>query len=199
MDKSGRNGLLRNGSGNGLGSDADGAVDITLAEVSGQAWLVRGEQHIDDLLNNTLDPDISIEVVACESKLDVDALWSRWSDAPTAEMWLIHPGILKRVKGGAPAGSVVVFPPWSAALDAAALHVVAATAAAANARPEAQVALVRHVLPGAARASEDLGGLRCMLLEGRLVEAGVAAGRLQRETTPAGSEAEAERIDLLLR
>lgn len=171
---------------------------MILAEVSGQAWLVRGEQHIDDLLNNTLAAHVSIEVIACESKSEVDALWAGWTDAPPSEMWLIHPNILRRVKG-TPAGSSVVFPPWSAALDPAALQVVALTASAAAGRPDARVVLLRHVVPGADRTMDDLGGLRCTLLEGRLVEAGVEAARLVRETREAAAEADRERIDLLLR
>lgn len=172
--------------------------DVVLAELFGQAWLVRGEQHIDDLLRNMLHPDVSIEVVACESKSAIDALWYRWNDEPITEMWLIHPNILKRVLGN-PAQSSIVFPAWSAALDDAASRVIDVAVKAAGERPDMRLALVRHVLPNGGSMAEDIGGLRCTLIEGRLVEAGVAAARLVRETVPAASAADSERIDLLLR
>ncbi len=41
-------------------------ADITLAEYNGRVWLVGGEVYIDDLLANTLTPNVSIELVRCE-------------------------------------------------------------------------------------------------------------------------------------
>ena len=176
-------------------------ADIVLAECSGQAWLVRGEQHIDDLLGNTLKADVTIEVVPCESKLAVDALWHRWNEASTAHMWMIHPAILGRVRGR-PAGSTVVFAPWSAQIDAAAQRVIDGVARAAEERPDTLVALVRSE-PGGGTAEAamgaDLANLRLALLESRLTAAGVAATRLVREVRAAEAPDDAEHIVLLLR
>lgn len=173
-------------------------ADIILAECFGQAWLVRGEQHIDNLLGNMVGPDVSIEVVACESKVAVDTLWRQWNEGPTSEMWLIHPGVVNRVRG-VPASSSIRFAAWSAALEAEALRVIEVVAKGAMERPGATIALVRHVVAGGGRAAEDLGGLRCTLVEGQLSEAGVAPERMLRETTPAANAADAERVDVLLR
>lgn len=173
-------------------------ADIILGEVSGQAWLVRGEQHIDDLLGNMVRPDVSIEVVACESKSAVDALWRRWNDGETTEMWFIHPAILSRVRG-VPSQSAIVFAAWSAAIDAEALKVIALTVQAAAERADAVIALVRHVTPDGGRTADDLGSLRCTLIEGRLMEAGIPASRLVRDTKSAATPAHAEWVELLLR
>ena len=43
-------------------------ADIVLAEFGGQAWLVGGEEYIDDLLANTLPQHVTIELVACDFK-----------------------------------------------------------------------------------------------------------------------------------
>ena len=57
-------------------------ADITLAELNGRVWLVGGEPYIDDLLANTLAPEISIELVPCESKSEVHALWVQHCGQP---------------------------------------------------------------------------------------------------------------------
>lgn len=181
------------------GNETEPALaDIVLGEVSGQAWLVRGEQHIDDLLGNMVPPDVSIEVVACESKSAVDALWRRWNDGETTEMWLIHPAILNRVRG-APSQTAIVFATWSVAIDADALKVIALTVQAAADRADAVIALVRHVTADGGRTADDLGSLRCTLIEGQLMEAGIPASRLARDTKPAATPAHAEWVELLLR
>ena len=52
-------------------------ADITLAEFHGRVWLVGGEPYIDDLLANTLAADVSIEIIPCEQKSQVNALWEQ--------------------------------------------------------------------------------------------------------------------------
>ena len=167
-------------------------ADVVLAECSGQAWLVRGEQHIDDLLGNTMEADVSIEVVPCESKLAVDALWRQWNDGDPSMMWLIHPAIVNRVRGQ-PGEIAVVFAEWSASLDDAAQRALQrAAAAAAAAKPGEALVLVRHVAAEAPPMALDMANLRCGLLEVRLSALGVA--RIERETRAAERPGEAERI-----
>ena len=119
-------------------------ADIVLGECSGQAWLVRGEQHIDHLLANTLATDVSIKIVACESKSAVDALFRAAGGDDPAMMWLIHPAVVNRERGQ---GGVmeVRFLPWSAQIDAAASSTLQAAAALAARHEQAAVRLVRHL------------------------------------------------------
>ena len=94
-------------------------ADIILAECGGQAWLVGGEQYIDDLLANTLSPDISIELVTCQSNQDVNHLWAQNSgpQSETGVPWVIHPAIFARVRRASAQDRSVFFGQWSARLD----------------------------------------------------------------------------------
>jgi hypothetical protein len=128
-------------------------ADILLAECGDGVWLVGGEAHLDDLLANTLPPDVGIGLVACERPADVRALWERHGgDAAGGMPWLVHPAIVARVKrtlqdaapktvtprtvtpgtvtpGTVTPETVVRFSPWSALLDEAALAAIAMAAA----------------------------------------------------------------------
>ena len=154
-------------------------ADVILAECAGQAWLIRGEQHIDGLLGNTMDADVSIAIVPCESKSAVNGLWQQWNDEDLSSMWLIHPAILNRVRGQT-GELAVVFAEWSASLDDAAQSVLKAAAALALAKPEATLVLVRHVAEDAPPMALDMANLRSGLLEARLTVLGAA--RFARET-----------------
>lgn len=171
-------------------------ADVVLAECSGQAWLVRGEQHIDDLLGNTMEADVSIEIVPCDTKLAVDALWRQWNDGEPSALWLIHPAIVNRARGQT-AEIVVVFTEWSASLDAAAQRALQLAAAAAGAKPGGALVLVRHVAAEAPPMALEMANLRCGLLEARLSALGVA--RMERETRTTERPGEAERILLEVR
>ena len=176
-------------------------ADIVLAECRGQAWLVSGEQYIDHLLANTLPPDISIELVACESKSEVDALWAQHCGppAPYSAPWLIHPGVINRVRRK-DAHHGVFFAQWSAMLDDDAKTVIRSAAAWAMENPERGVALVRYYKPDAPPVIIDLANLRATLIEGELVTLGVDAGRMSRETrdiaTVPGMTEESQRVDV---
>lgn len=174
-------------------------ADIVLAEFGGNGWLVRGEKYIDDLLANTLPAHVSIEVVTCASKSAAYALWCGYEggDDPS-DMWLIHPAIVRRARGQAPPMSVV-FDPWSMALDDRATTTLEVVAAELERRPDRMLALVRYTASAAPEFAADLANLRTGLLEARLHAAGVAPTRLSRETRPATADAQADRIDLVLR
>src|SRR5271156_5061033 len=75
-------------------------ADITLAEFGGNTWLVGGEALIDDFLANTLSKDITIELIPCETKSQVHALWEQHCGPPQygGDPWLIHPNIVNRVR-----------------------------------------------------------------------------------------------------
>ena len=138
-----------------------------------------------------MKPDVSIEIVSCESKLAVDALWWQWNDDDLSMMWLIHPAVVNRVRGR-PAELAVVFAEWSASLDGTAHRVLKAAASMAMAKPDAALVLVRHVAEAAAPMALELANLRCGLLEARLSALGV--GRMNRETRVAERPDAAERI-----
>ena len=148
-------------------------ADIVLAECAGQAWLVRGEQYIDDLLTNTMDPQLTTEVITCESKSGVDDLWRLWNDSEPHNAWMIHPNIVNRVR--AQSGELAVtFAAWSAAMDEMAQRAVQYAADLVNAKPGATLALVRLVPDDAAPMAAQMAELRCSLLEAQLTSLGVA-------------------------
>lgn len=179
-------------------------ADVVLAEVRGQAWLVSGEQYIDDLLNNTLPPHTSIEIVQCESKVEVDALWVQICGPPKPyELpWLIHPGVVNRVRR-ASAGHNVFFPQWSAMLDDAAQSTIRAAAIQAAEHTASPVSLVLYVTPGSAQALTDLASLRAALIETQLAALHVDASRFTRETRDTaavpGMTDESQRVDIVVR
>jgi hypothetical protein len=158
-------------------------VDIILAEHSGQAWLVSGEQYIDDLLANTLAGNVSIEIVVCESDSEVAELWHRHGAEPAGahQPWLIHPGIVARIRREAP-GHSIYFPEWSAMLDKEARRVIQSAAAWAQQFAEAAVALVRYPEAGESRPTRELAGLRLSLVESELEALGIDAARFVRVT-----------------
>jgi hypothetical protein len=179
-------------------------ADIVLAECRGQAWLVSGEQYIDHLLANTLPPHVSIELVPCESKSEVDALWVQHCGPPEAftAPWLIHPGVTNRVRRGT-SGHSVFFAQWSALIDDHAKAVVRAAAGWAQENPDRPVAIVRYVGPNSPQAMTDLANLRASLVEAELVALGIGAGRIGRETrdveTVPGMSEESQRVDIVLK
>jgi len=179
-------------------------ADIVLAECRGQAWLVSGEQYIDHLLANTLPPHVSIELVACESKSEVDALWVQHCGPPEqfTAPWLIHPGVTNRVRQGT-GGHAVFFAQWSAMMDDDAKSVVRAAASWARENPDRVVMIVRYVGPNSPQAMVDLANLRASLVEAELVALAIDGGRIQRETrdiaTVPGMSEESQRIDIVLK
>lgn len=179
-------------------------ADIVLAECHGQAWLVSGEQYIDHLLANTLPAHVSIELVACESKSDVDALWVQHCGPPQdyTAPWLIHPGVMNRVRRGK-VEHAVFFAQWSAKVDDDARAVIRAAATWANENPDRGVLLVRYVAPTSPAAMLELANLRAGLIEAELVALNVRAGRITRETrdvaTVPGMAEESQRVDIVLK
>ena len=179
-------------------------ADITLAEFQGGVWLVGGEPFIDDLLANTLSRNVSIEIVPCESKSQVQALWLQLcGPQPTpGDPWMIHPAIVARIRRGASDYSVF-FAEWSAMLDRDANSVIASVAAWAAENPAAGVELVEFLDPDGPGAIADLSRLRAQLVENKLVEHGVAAARIGRARRGVGDVAgmaqESQRIDIVVR
>lgn len=179
-------------------------ADIVLAECQGRAWLVSGEQYIDHLLANTLPEHVSIELVACESKSEVDALWVQHCGPPAeySAPWLIHPGVTNRVRRGN-ADHAVFFAQWSAKIDDDAKTVIRSAATWAKQNMEFEVLLVRYVGPDAPSALHDLANLRAGLIESELVTLQIAPGRIRRETRDVtaipGMPEESQRVDILVK
>jgi hypothetical protein len=181
-------------------------ADILLAEFEGRAWLVSGEVHLDDLLANTLSPEVSVELVPCESVAAVRDLWARHGGDPAAGMpWLVHPNVVDRVMGtmgGASPDHAVMFGPWSALLEPAALAVIEAAAAQANRQPEATVTLAEYLDPAGPQAIADLSRLRAQLIEDQLAGHGVPRERISRVRRAVsevpGMAQESQRVDILI-
>ena len=179
-------------------------ADITLAEFNGSFWLVGGESFIDDLLANTLESDISIELVQCESQSDVEELWTQHCGVPKegSMPWVINPQIVNRIRGRSP-DYAVFFAQWSSFLDHDAVAVVRAAASWAAENAATPVRLAEYLDPAGPQAMADLSRLRAQLIEDKLVEAGVERariGRLRRDIAEvAGMPQESQRVDIVVR
>jgi hypothetical protein len=181
-------------------------ADITLAECDGNTWVVGGEQHIDDLLANTLPADVTIELIACDSKSDVMALWVQncgpLPEGIYGDPWVIHPTIAQRIRRASP-DYAVFFAQWSAMLDADALAVIHAAALRAAEHPAAPVVLAQYLDEAGPTSVADLQRLRLSLVEERLETQGVDRARMQRMTRSVaevpGMGQESQRIDVIVR
>jgi hypothetical protein len=179
-------------------------ADITLAEFNGRVWLVGGEAHIDDLLANTLSPDVSIELVPCESQSDVFNLWvqNAGEQPPGTMPWFINPMFVERIRGRSP-DYPVYFAQWSAMLDTDALTVIGAAAGLWSKNPETPVVLAEYLDPDGPQAMVDLSRLRAQLIEDKLAERGVERtriSRLQRHVNEVpGMGQEGQRVDIIVR
>jgi hypothetical protein len=176
-------------------------TDITLAEINDQAFLVRGIDWIDDLLAGTLPPQISIEIVQCESFVEMREIWTASGErSPDMSMpWMIHPGIVARIRGEQPDQSVM-FAQWSVMLDDAAQELIRGVAARVVADDTTRVVLTEFVDPEGPASIADLSRLRMQLIQEKMVELGVArsrVGRSQRNVSEVpGMQQESRRVDV---
>jgi len=163
-------------------------ADITLAEYNGSVWLVGGEAYLDDLLINALPDGISIELVPCERKGDVHAMWHRLSGEPdyAGDPWMIHPAIVQRIRGTPPA-TAIVFKPWIVMPDEDGMRVIARAAAEAAADPDSAMVLAAYVDPDATAAAAELVNLRLRMIEDALERENVPRARITREQRDAAS------------
>ena len=178
-------------------------ADITLAECGGQVWLVGGVEYLTDLLANTLPPNISTEIVQCESAQDVMRMWEQNNpDGDGSSAWQIHPAIVTRIKSASP-DFALYFTQWSALLDADAMAVVNAVAMRARTLAEVPVRVATYLPPNPARNLASLARLRAQMIEDALVEAGIDAARFLRETRATsaipGMGEESQRVDVIVR
>jgi hypothetical protein len=179
-------------------------ADITLAEFNGRVWLVGGEVHIDDLLANTLAPDVSIEMVRCESQSEVRGLWVQNCGEPASAgmPWIIHPNIADRIRRSSP-DYAVYFAQWSAMLDQDALAVIKAAANWWLQHPEAPVTLAEYLDPAGPQSMVDLSRLRTQLIDEKLTESGVARDKITRVLRNVadvpGMAQESQRVDIVVR
>jgi hypothetical protein len=179
-------------------------ADITLAEFNGRVWLVGGEPFIDDLLANTLAPEVSIELVPCEHKSEVHRLWVQLcgEQIGLGDPWMIHPAIVNRIRR-TNADSSVFFAEWSAAIDKDGHTVIASVASWWNDNKAMMLDLVEFLDLEGPKSIIDLSRLRAQLVEEALVKAGVPADRIDRALrapgTVAGNAQESQRIDIVAR
>jgi hypothetical protein len=173
--------------------------DIILAQFEGTTWLVSGVDHLDDLLANSLPPDVSFEIIACEASTDVDALWRYHAgdQAEYSQPWAIHPNIVRRMQGLG-TGMVVVFGAWSALLDKDADRAIARVVEAAKLQPEAPLRLIGQADPAAGPMPTAMLQMRLQMVEDALAKAGLDRARLQRVTRdPATPGYRAELADII--
>ncbi len=179
-------------------------ADITLAEFNGRVWLVGGELFIDDLLANTLAPEISIELIPCEHKSEVHRLWLQHCGPQEGfgDPWLIHPAIADRIRRAAAEYSVF-FAEWSAAIDADGHTVIASVSAWWHEHKTMMIDLVEFLDPDGPKSFADLSRLRAQLVEEALVGAGVPASQIGRATKPREAASsmgrETQLIEIVLR
>jgi hypothetical protein len=179
-------------------------ADITLAEFNGSVWLVGGEDYVDDLLANTLPADVSIELVACERKVDVHNMWVRLSGARefAGDPWIIHPAIVQRIRGAAP-DFAVMFAAWSVMPDDDGMRVIRAAAAWARDNPEAPVVLTEYLDAAGAGAMAEMSGLRLRMIEDALENAALPRERIVRVRRDAADVPAlapgAGRVDIIMR
>jgi len=176
-------------------------ADIVLAEHNGQTWLMSGEDFIDDLLANTLQPDVTIEFVVCESESELEGVKARLfaAQAGVLDPWIIHPAIARRVRfglsGDDPSGHRVVFGAWSAARDTDADAVIAAAATQA-ASTDARVVLTSYIAPDGPAPMADMAALRSTLIEAELTRLGVQPFRIIRTRRDSDAGASVDHIDI---
>ncbi len=178
-------------------------ADITLAEFNGRVWLVGGEAHLHDLLNNSLPPNVSIELLQCERISGVTELWvQHCGERDTDGMpWQIHPNIVTRIRRRSP-DYAVFFAQWSAMLDQDALTVINAAATWAQENPATPVVLAEYLDPAGPQAIVDLSRLRSQLIEDKLTAAGIGRERITRTRRDiheaAGMSQESQRVDIIV-
>lgn len=179
-------------------------ADITLAEFNGRVFLVGGEAYLDDLLANTLSPEVSIELVRCERQSTVHELWVQHCGEPTSGglPWVIHPAIADRIRRRSP-DYAVFFAQWSAMLDPDALAVIKAAANWAHANPAAPILVAEYLDPSGPPAIAALSGLRAQLIEDQLATHGLDRARLtrtRRDTADVpGMAQESQRVDIVVK
>ena len=178
-------------------------ADITLAEFGGNTWLVGGEALIDDFLANTLSKDVTIELIPCETKSQVHALWEQHCGPPQygGDPWLIHPNIVNRVRRNS-AGYAVYFAQWSAQLDDQAMSVIRAAASAVHGG-SSKLVLTEYVDVAAPAFAADLAKVRMGMIEQMLLSERVAPKQLMRAQRDMAEAAavgqDAQRVDLVIR
>jgi len=173
-------------------------ADIVLAEFAGRVWLVRGDEHFDDLLRNELPRSVSVVFLPCASHDEVLALWrehdtpERDDDAP----WQLNPAIVRRIRG-TPGAQSVLFAAWSAMPDAAAQVTIEDVATSLRGDLAARL-MLRQFSPAAPPPGfTDLQRLRGTLLAAALARAGADAASLDHETHASEALADVDRIDLV--
>ena len=157
-------------------------AEIILAEHLGNAWLVGGEEYIDDFLINRLPPDVSIRIVTCQSDSEFQTLWNENGGAvPGRRPWSINPQVMDRVRGFQP-DMTIAFGPWSALLDDKAKAVIAAAAAEAAKTPATKVILSTADMTEQAAAMVSLTTLRLTLIDAEFNTNGFDESRLVHAT-----------------
>jgi hypothetical protein len=158
--------------------------------------MVKGEQFLDDLLVNALEPDVTIEFILCQSESEVEALWHASVANPDAAgpPWLIHPAIVTRHKIASGAGGdfIVSFSPYSAMRDESADVVI--KSAATRAQTEgAGVVLTSYKTDNAPAFAVDLAKLRLGVIQAELTACGIDEDMIRREEM-AGGDDQADQI-----
>lgn len=177
-------------------------ADILLAESGGGTWLVAGEEYIDDLLMGTLPETVSVAFVAVSGREEMLALWVQHCGEPEfgGNPWMIHPGIVRRLRGAAPEFAVM-FAPWSVMPDTAGQRVIQDAVAQAQADAATSVILAEYADPAAQGPAAGLAPLRLQMVEAELART-LEPSRIRHERRDLSAipplEAGAGRIDIVI-
>ncbi len=176
-------------------------ADVILADCEGQVWLVKGDEHIDELLAGTLPAGITVEFLPFTSRAAVFGLWRDMSVESTdgAQPWVLHPEIVRRIRGSFGLQQrVVVFQAWSVLLDPAAREVVADAAEWLSGNAGGTLLLRQFAPDAAAPGHADLQRLRGQLVAGALAGVGADPARMSQDTAAAQTDADAERLEIVI-
>jgi len=70
--------------------------DVIIAYFNDSWWLVRGVPHLDSMLKDEAPPELTIEIVSCDSWAGVVRLWEEPEEGKLP--WAINPRVITRLK-----------------------------------------------------------------------------------------------------
>jgi hypothetical protein len=70
--------------------------DVVIAYFNETWWLVRGVDHLDDMLSPDTPASLRIEIVTCEAWPNVLRLWEEPEEGKMP--WAINPRVIERLK-----------------------------------------------------------------------------------------------------
>ena len=171
-------------------------ADVTLAEINGQYWLVRGDRYVDAVLADALPAGVSVEVVPCATRAEAWAMWETDDADPRDMPWMINPLLARRMCGGANEATIR-FTAWSAMLSDVAQAELAAAADWLRAEPAGRLTLRQFCPADPPAGLADLQRLRGQLVGAAIVGKEAGAPRIDGVTETSAETEDTERLDII--